>query len=159
MGNKFNNARLKGLKGIKMTYVYKVIGRFDDDNFYSQLNKLSSKFSFIYTNKTLFLALRNWNERQEGAELLKKVFRPIRDYYIEEMNEKNLTTESDYLKDWCVQNIIRIETQRYEEENQDKLKAAWYALDKMEEELQQIVNSKEENNGKEVENNGEETGC
>lgn len=142
-----------------MTYVYKVIGRFDDDNFYSQLNKLSSKFSFIYTNKTLFLALRNWNERQEGAELLKKVFRPIRDYYIEEMNEKNLTTESDYLKDWCVQNIIRIETQRYEEENQDKLKAAWYALDKMEEELQQIVNSKEENNGKEVENNGEETGC
>lgn len=73
--------------------IFKIQGDFNEENFSKILNKLSIYFKFIYTNNTLYIALNDIKKKQEASDIMNKVFRPIRSYYIKEVNEKNIMNE------------------------------------------------------------------
>ena len=129
--------------------IFKIQGDFNEDNFSKILNKLCKYFKFIYTNGTLYIALGDVKNKQEASILMSKTFRPIRSYYIKEINEKNIMNEEQSVMEWCRDNFVALDRQRYEIEQQDKLQNAWKALDRMEDILQnQILQKNEEKEGR-----------
>ena len=104
--------------------VYKIIGNFNQDE---RLEKI--------LDKTL--------------EVLKKVLKPAKDYFTIEITEDNLGKEAPFYLDWCKENLIRIDRQRYEIENQKKLKFAMKAIDIFEEKMQESLKKDKENDRKE----------
>ena len=132
--------------------IFKIQGDFNEENFSKILNKLSIYFKFIYTNNTLYIALNDIKKKQEASDIMNKVFRPIRSYYIKEVNEKNIMNEEQSIMEWCRDNFVALDRQRYEIEQQDKLQNAWKALDNMEDILKnQMLNNKENNKNKDKE--------
>ena len=130
--------------------IFKIQGDFNEDNFSKILNKLCKYFKFIYTNGTLYIALGDVKNKQEASVLMSKTFRPVRSYYIKEINEKNIMNEEQSIMEWCRDNFVALDRQRYEIEQQDKLQNAWKALDNMEDILKnQMLNNKENNKDKE----------
>jgi len=125
-------------------YDYKVVGNFTDDNFEKILDKILKKFIYMYVDKALFIALKDYNDFEGSAELIDKTFRPVRDFYIEEINEQNVVNQTPIVKDWCLNNLVRLDTQRYEVENQEKLHQVWHAMDNMEAELQKKLEDRKE---------------
>ena len=124
--------------------IFKIQGDFNEDNFSKILNKLCKYFKFIYTNQTLYIALSDIKNKQEASNLMSKTFRPVRSYYIKEINEKNIMNEEQSVMEWCRDNFVALDRQRYEIEQQDKLQNAWKALDNMEDILQnQMLNNKD----------------
>ena len=129
--------------------IFKIQGDFNEDNFSKILNKLCKYFKFIYTNQILYIALSDIKNKQEALALMSKTFRPIRSYYIKEINEKNIMNEEQSIMEWCRDNFVALDRQRYEIEQQDKLQNAWEALDNMEEMLKkQMLNNKEKKDNK-----------
>ena len=123
--------------------IFKIQGDFNEDNFSKILNKLCQYFKFIYTNQTLYIALSDIKNKQEASALMSKTFRPVRSYYIKEINEKNIMNEEQSIMEWCRDNFVALDRQRYEIEQQDKLQNAWKALDNMEDILKkQMSNNK-----------------
>ena len=132
--------------------IFKIQGDFNEDNFSKILNKLCKYFKFIYTNQTLYIALGDIKNKQEASVLMSKTFRPVRSYYIKEINEKNIMNEEQSIMEWCRDNFVALDRQRYEIEQQDKLQNAWKALDNMEDILKnQMLNNKENNKNKDKE--------
>ena len=132
--------------------IFKIQGDFNEDNFSKILNKLCKYFKFIYTNGTLYIALGDIKNKQEASVLMSKTFRPVRSYYIKEINEKNIMNEEQSIMEWCRDNFVALDRQRYEIEQQDKLQNAWKALDNMEDILKnQMLNNKENNKNKDKE--------
>ena len=132
--------------------IFKIQGDFNEDNFSKILNKLCKYFKFIYTNETLYIALGDVKNKQEASVLMSKTFRPVRSYYIKEINEKNIMNEEQSIMEWCRDNFVCLDRQRYEIEQQDKLQNAWKALDNMEDILKnQMLNNKENNKNKDKE--------
>ena len=86
---------------------------------------------------------------------MNKVFRPIRNYYIKEVNEKNIMNEEQSIVEWCRDNFVYLDRQRYEIEQQDKLQNAWKALDNMETILQQQILTKNIQNNQYEQKGGE----
>ena len=124
--------------------IFKIQGDFNEDNFSKILNKLCKYFKFIYTNGTLYIALGDVKNKQEASALMSKTFRPVRSYYIKEINEKNIMNEEQSIMEWCRDNFVVLDRQRYEIEQQDKLQNAWKALDNMEDILKnQMLNNKD----------------
>ena len=124
--------------------IFKIQGDFNEDNFSKILNKLCKYFKFIYTNGTLYIALGDVKNKQEASALMSKTFRPVRSYYIKEINEKNIMNEEQSIMEWCRDNFVSLDRQRYEIEQQDKLQNAWKALDNMEDILKnQMLNNKD----------------
>lgn len=120
-----------------MSFVFKVVGNFNDTNFEKITTKISQKFLFMYLDKTFFIALKSWNEREGAIDLMSKTFRPVKDFYIEEVTEQNIIRQQSFIKEWCLKQLVRLDTERYEEENQQRLKKVWEAMDNMESQLQQ----------------------
>ena len=124
--------------------IFKIQGDFNEDNFSKILNKLCKYFKFIYTNGTLYIALSDIKNKQEASNLMSKTFRPVRSYYIKEINEKNIMNEEQSIMERCRDNLVALDRQRYEIEQQDKLQNAWKALDNMEDILKnQMLNNKD----------------
>ena len=124
--------------------IFKIQGDFNEENFSKILSKLCKYFKFIYTNGTLYIALGDVKNKQEAFVLMSKTFRPVRSYYIKEINEKNIMNEEQSIMEWCRDNFVALDRQRYEIEQQDKLQNAWKALDNMESILQnQMLNNKD----------------
>ena len=135
--------------------IFKIQGDFNEENFSKILNKLSIYFKFIYTNNTLYIALNDIKKKQEASDIMNKVFRPIRSYYIKEVNEKNIMNEEQSIVEWCRDNFVCLDRQRYEIEQQDKLQNAWKALDNMETILQQQILTKNIQNNQYEQKGGE----
>ena len=119
--------------------IYKIIGCFNDENFEKILKKISTLFDFIYTDQSLFIGLKNYQYKDEGNFLIKKTFRPIKDFYIETIDEKNINKQSPFVKQWCLDRFVLLDTQKFEIQEQDRLKQTWRDLDNMEAELQKIM--------------------
>ena len=119
--------------------VYKIIGRFDDNDFEKILKKISEFFDFIYVDQSLFVGLRNYQYKEEGDNLLKKALRPSKNFYIEQVDEKNINRQSDFVKQWCLDKLVLLDTQRFEIQEQSRLRQTWKDMDNMEAELQKIM--------------------
>ena len=117
--------------------IYKIIGNFNEDNFQAILNKLSKNFKFIYKNNNLYIALLNYefSLNKDINKLVKNIFKPAKDFIINEINENNLSNEENEVIEWCRDNFVKLEKEKYQIEQQDKLKAMMQVMDIMEENL------------------------
>lgn len=118
--------------------VYKIISKFESTNFEKNLEKLSTLFDFIYADQALFLGLREEKNKEEGKQLIHKIFKPSKLYYIEPINEKNISRQSEFVKQWCLNKLVDLDKQRFEIQEQQRLLDTWRAMDNMEAELQKI---------------------
>lgn len=120
--------------------VYKTIGNFNqDERLVKMLDKLKKDFYFVYADGVLYTAVADYMNRESALELLKKTLKPAKDYFTVEITEENLGKESPFYMDWCKDNLVRIDRQRYEIENQKKLKMAMKAIDIFEEKMQESL--------------------
>ena len=112
--------------------IYKIIGNFTDENFERIITKVSSKFKFMYCNDTLYVSMKSVDSLSEDKEFLYKIFKPARDFFIVEITEQNILKEDEVVGEWCKDNLVLLEKQRFEKEQQVKLKKTWIAMDNME---------------------------
>lgn len=124
--------------------VYKVIGNFDDINFELILEKISKYFKFLYQDGSLFLALLKFENKEQAKIELKKILKPAKNFIIKEINEKNIMNEDKFIIDWCRDNLVSIERQKYEIEQQKKLQDTMKALDNFEKILAEQAQKKNE---------------
>ncbi len=130
--------------------VYKIIGNFNQDERLEKiLDKIKSVFYFVYADGVLYVAVSEYSNKDKALEVLKKVLKPAKDYFTIEITEDNLGKEAPFYLDWCKENLIRIDRQRYEIENQKKLKLAMKAIDIFEEKMQESLKKDKENDRKE----------
>ena len=119
--------------------ILKVQGDFGMADFAKIIGKISPYFKFIYSNETMYIALRDITKKQEAQDTMSKTFRPVKNYYIKEINETNILNEEESVAIWCKDNFVTLDRQRFEIENQEKLHRAWTALDNMEIDLQKKI--------------------
>lgn len=112
--------------------IYKIIGNFTDENFDRIISKISSRFKFMYCNDTLYVSMKSIDSLSEDKEFLYKIFRPARDFFIVEITEKTILKEDEVIGEWCKDNFVLLEKQKFEKEQQAKLKKTWIAMDNME---------------------------
>lgn len=115
--------------------IYKIIGNFTDENFEKIIAKVSSKFKFMYCNDTLYVSMKNIDFLNEDKAFLYKIFRPAKDFFIVEITEQNILKEDEIVGEWCKDNFVLLEKQKFEKEQQAKLKNTWVAMDNMEMQL------------------------
>lgn len=125
--------------------IFKIQGDFGMSDFVNMLTKLGQYFKFIYTNDNLYIALKDIKEKDNAKIIMNKVFKPIKNYYIKEINETNIMKEDPMVIEWCRDNFVALDKQRYEIEQQDKLHNAWKAMDNMEEILKKEINKNKVN--------------
>ena len=142
--------------------VYKIQGNFNEDNFEGIFKKLGPHFKLMYKYNTLFAALIDYNFVNKSESYLRNALRPSKDFYISEINEKNIMREEQSIIQWCRDNLVNLDRQRYEKEEQARLKEVMKAMDNMEVILQeQMINKsiekqkteKQDVENKNIENN------
>lgn len=112
--------------------IYKIIGNFTDENFEKIIFKVSSKFKFMYCNDTLYVSIKSIDSIEEDKAFLYKIFKPARDFFIVEITEQTILKEDEVIGEWCKDNFVFLEKQKFEQEQQAKLKKTWVAMDNME---------------------------
>lgn len=134
--------------------VYKTVGDFGSDaQFIKLLEKIKEYFYFVYTDGILYTALINYTNKDRAFELLKRNLKPARNFYTQEIHESNLSKEGQFYLEWCRDNLVRLDRQRYEIENQKKLKLAMQAIDIFEESMKRSqMEADKKTKGKEDEN-------
>lgn len=158
--------------------VYKLMGEILSENRSIFINKLKENFKYIYKNGIFYIALLDYQKSFElcggikGNDRYDKVKTNenvnvwidclIHDYCNGSMikikiTENNIMNEDDDVKEWLRDNLVSLDKQRYEFEQQEKLKATWKAMDYMEqflyEEKVKKYNQAIKNNDKTVKNN------
>lgn len=123
--------------------IYKILGDVNEKNFDKIVSNISKYYKFLFFRQGLYIALINFEQKDEAQNLMKKTFRPIKDFYIQEITENNLQLEDSFIIDWCRDSFVDLERQKYEIEQQKKLRQVMSAMDKMEEILQNNMLEKE----------------
>lgn len=136
-----------------MTMVYKLMGEIPNENRNIFINKIKENFKYIYKNGIFYIALLNYqksfdlcggikgNDRYDKTKTSENVDTWLsclfHDYCKDSMikikiTENNIMNEDADIKDWLRDNLVALDKQRYEFEQQEKLKATWKAMDYME---------------------------
>lgn len=125
--------------------IYKIIGNFTDENFEKIISKVSLRFKFMYCNDTLYVSMKNVDSIEEDKLSLYKIFKPAKDFFIVEITEQTILKEDEIVGEWCKDNFVILEKQRFEKEQQAKLKKTWMAMDNMELQLKSELLKKNQN--------------
>ena len=123
-----------------MTRIFKVVGNFPDDKFNKMLSTLEKHFSFMYLDETLFLSLNDYHDEDNADHILKSVFKPAKDYYIQSITYDNVHALAPIVKEWCLNNFAKLNMQSVEDEEQEKLQQRMQALRLTEERLRELSN-------------------
>ena len=123
--------------------IYKILGDINEKNFDKIISNISKYYKFLFFRQGLYIALINFEQKDKAQELMKKTFRPVKNFYIQEITEHNLQLEDSFIIDWCRDSFVDLERQKYEIEQQKKLRQVMSAMDKMEEILQNNMLEKE----------------
>lgn len=117
--------------------VKKIQGDFDTDKFEAILSKLGKNFDLLFSEGSLYVALRDYANRDIEDTEIKKYLKPARNFVVKEIVPETLQRESQMVQDWCGAKAVALERQRYEEEQQEKMQRAMKALDLMESRLEE----------------------
>lgn len=112
--------------------ILKIQGDFNEKVFSELINILQKYFKFVFYDECLYLALKNFKEKNEAQKNLKNCLMKFTNFYTKEINENNILNEDDEIANWCKNNFVELDKQRYEIEQQEKLRKTWNAMDKME---------------------------
>lgn len=133
--------------------IYKIVGNFDDVDFEKMLNKLGTIFEFIYCDESLFISLRRWSDCDLMDKTMKAALKPASFFVVKKIDENNLGREVPTIRKWCRDNFVELDKQRFEIEQQERLKQTMIALD----ECERILASRKKealNKDREEEKNG-----
>jgi len=115
----------------------------DFENFDELLHRLTDKFVFLYLDFTLYVALRSYSKIDAKAEL-SSILKENKSYTLTEIDETNLKHEAPVIMEWCRDNLLRLDKQRFELNEQKELHKLWEDLNTMETKLnEQMKNRKE----------------
>lgn len=117
--------------------VYKVQGDFSSCNFIDLFQQLGKNFKIIYKNGSMYISSKKYDKKFKEDNYLKKFFKPYNGLIYFQVNETNIMREEEEIRNWCRDNLVRLDRERYEIENQDKLKEVMTNLDKMEQILKE----------------------
>lgn len=126
--------------------VYKILGEFDSNSFDIIFTKLGNYFKFLFKNGNLYLSLINIEDEKKGQELINSLFKSNNDFLVLRITEKNIMKEDKFIVEWCRDNLVNLDKQKYELENQEKIKNMMLILDNFENILENM--RKEGLNGK-----------
>lgn len=114
--------------------IYKVQTDFtstDSTGLETVIKKLSKDFNVLFFNNCLFASVKNL----QMAPDIRKLLTPKSKFYITDITEENLRFEHNTVVEWCKDNFIKLDIQRFEKENQDRLKAIMELLEETEAKL------------------------
>ena len=89
--------------------ILKIQGDFCMVDFAKIISKILPYFKFIYSNETMYIALRDITKKQEAQNTMYKAFRPVKSYYIKEINETNILNEEESVAIWCKDNFVALD--------------------------------------------------
>lgn len=127
--------------------IYKILGEFTLENFEKIINNLNQDFKFVYLNGILYISLIDINKKEECQNIIKKIFKPSKNFIIKEINEKNIMNQDDFIINWCKDQFVEFQRKEYERDQKEKIRKTLIALDKLDDILsQEIKKGKEESN-------------
>lgn len=112
--------------------ILKIQGDFNNKKFSELIELLKKYFKFIFYNESLYIALKNFCDKDEAKIEIEKIFKKFSNFYVKEIDENNILSEDDEIVSWCKNNFVALDRQRFEIEQQEKLKKTWDAMDVME---------------------------
>lgn len=116
--------------------IYKMEGQFVEDNLSEIIEKLKDYFNFRYSNGTLYCAIKDYQKREDGKKKIKEDFYLVfQAKNICEMTIENMAFENCDAVEWIKAHFIRLDEQRFEYENQQKLLQCKKFLDELEKNL------------------------
>ena len=111
--------------------IYKIQCNFKEKSVGEVLSKLESFFNIIFVNNVIYISLKSVDVLKNPVELLK----PKRDFFIMEINEENLSFEPEVVRNWVRDHFVRLDLQRFEKEEQLKMKQLLESLDELEKQI------------------------
>lgn len=117
-----------------------------DYNILEIIDKIKKYYNMIYYNNVLYIATKKINQEKVFEKTLKKFFKPNKNFLFTEINENNLKNENNLIMEWCKNIFVDLDVQKFENDNQDKLKEYLFDLDILEEKLKKELKRKEDGN-------------
>ena len=112
--------------------IYKIMGDFDFKSLDYIFQKSGGFFKFVFKNKSLYLSLINIEDKEKALQVMNNIFQDKNKFLIIEITEKNIMNEDKFIIEWCRDNFVILEKQRYELENNEKIKNMMLVLDNFE---------------------------
>ena len=113
--------------------VFKIQSNFiEHSNFYKYFSELGKSYKMIYKMGVLYIALKEYGSLEHEEKYIKKILKPNNQFLITPITEKNIMREDEEIKSWCRDNLVRLDTEKFEQEQQMKLQEIMENLDKME---------------------------
>ena len=124
--------------------VYKIQGNFNDDNFSSITTSIGTYFKILYcgANNSMYVSLLDIGNEKNAKILLKHFLQPNEEFVILPIDEYSLKRESREVQEWCRDELVRLDTLRYERDNQEKIQQMMKAMDLMEDYLKEDIQKK-----------------
>lgn len=97
--------------------IFKVKSNIFKEKIGNIFQKLSSNYSLLFLDDTLFISPNKYDQEID----FKKALKPAKNFLISEINEENISFENTLVQDWCKEKFSRMDLQRFEKENQEYL--------------------------------------
>lgn len=122
--------------------VYKIQGDFSN-NIEKLLKSISKNYDVFFCGQVLYIGLKSIDSNDN----IKNILKPAKNYYIMKINEINLKFEGPQAIEWIKEKFVKLETEKFEKENQEVLRRTMNFIDEMERNLEQIIQKGGENDG------------
>ena len=99
----------------------------------------------------MYVSLLDISNEKNALILLKHFLQPNEEFVILPVDEHTLKRESREVQEWCRDEFVRLDTLRYERDNQEKIQQMMKAMDLMEDYLQEDIQKKKESQEKQKE--------
>lgn len=123
--------------------IYKIQGNFNN-NLEKLLKDISKNYDIFFCGNVLYVGLKSLN----NSDNIKSILKTSKNYYIEKIDETNLKYEAPQVIEWIRDKFIKLDTERFENENQEVLKRTMKFIDEVEQNLEKIIQEGGENNGR-----------
>ena len=106
------------------------------------IEKINKEFNIIFFNNVLYISKKNPYIETDIKSLLKKD-----NICIIEINEKNLKNEPEPIIEWCRDNFVKLDTIRFETEQQQTIEDLLNFIDLFDKNIQDILKERGEESG------------
>lgn len=122
--------------------VYKIQGDFNN-NIEKILNEIGKNYDIFFCGQILYVGLKSI----ESEDNIKKFLKPAKNFYMVKIDENNLKYEAPQVIEWIKEKYVKLETEKFEKENQLLLKRTMDFIDEVEKNLEKIIQKGGDNNG------------
>lgn len=112
--------------------IYKIYGNYIELNIIELFNKNDVLIKSLFKKEAVYITLINIKDLRKFKNIVLKNIKNNKDYLVVEIDEKNIMREDKFIQEWCRDNFVILQKQKYELEQQEKLKLVMKALDDFE---------------------------